>query len=792
MKRIALLFWSIVAGGLAVSAQPSLPGKCEVFYPDLLYSTPVLSEELALEFERSGDYGQAMKPKNMTFWVVYSDRDDNTTYTASSGNTKFSSLTFGEKLRIAQIRDGRALVYAEDKYPGIEYPLISHEAVCRGWVPMKNLLLWHYSLADNVGIYRKALFCVNLAEKGTDLGNMYFNPNKTGRFKKISTDMRFYFVMKREAGLSLLASTHSMDGTSDKVLEGWVPAESYVEWNQRSCLEPTWDLGDVAYFAKESVALRICSAEDLEEVVRHIEFKARQSTGRHDPHMYRMHPDELRFPILDYDGADNIYNCSSFGTPGGSTTTVEASTETESEVTPLGYTNQQLNNLLNINIGIVIDGTSSMDKYYPAVKDAIMEANVHFTSKHKVKVGVVIYRDYDDGEYVTEYCRLTTPSNPQLHDFLTTGGKYGIQSNLRDRSYEEAMYHGINVALDKLGFNPEQSNLLLVVGECGNDPADTKVSMETIVDKLVEKNVNIMGFQVRDGSENAYGLFYNQLIDIMMESLKKKYSSLANNQVSIDIVDTDDGVELANDMKSNLYIASYSYPVNGGAMQTEKLTKLMDNAVELCSKSVEKQIDLLTLLMNGTFKPSPDITGIDLSEQYLIKELGEDVYNKLKKVNALISFKGYALKKHENSGRSFFKPVMFISSDELNTLIMRLAPVNNAAVVAADDREPYVNAMKALIQSMDPSITDERINNMTQGKIMALVAGLNEAATALKGPTIIEIANPQSVDKSEYQALVANFQHKFKVLERIKRYDYKYTRMFNGLKYYWIPVEDLP
>ena len=790
-RKITLLFFTIVAGGLAAFAQPSLPSKCEAFYPELLYSTPVLSEVKASEFERAGDYGQTKKPRNLTFWVVYSDRDDNTTYTSSKGNTKFSTLGFSEKLRIAQIRDGRALVYTEAQ-EGIEYPLISEEAVCKGWVPMKNLLLWHYSLADEVGIYQKALLCVNLAEEGSDLGNMYHNPKKTGYFKKIRTDMRFYFVMKREGGLSLLASTHSMDGTSDKVLEGWVPAESYVAWNQRSCLEPTWDHKDVEFFANKSVTLRVCSSEDLEEVVRRIEFKAKENTGRYDPHMYRMHPDELRFPILDYDGPDNIYNCSSFGTPGGTPTTTEVSTNASVAGTPLGYTNQQLNELLNINIGIVIDGTSSMENFYPAVQDAIKKASNYFTSKHNIKVGVVIYRDYTDGEeYVTEVCRLTDPENPLLHNFLTTGGKYGIKSSPLDRSLEEAMYCGINTALDKLGFKPDQSNLLLVVGDCGNNPADDKISMDTIVDKLVAKNVNIMGFQVRTGMENAFNLFTNQLTRIMVQSLEKKFSALAKEYVSVDIADTDDGFQLVNDMKSNLYIASHSYPVYGGSMQTAKLTELMQNAVKFCSESVQYQIDLIAVLIGGTFEPSPGITGVDLNEQYLIKKLGKDTYDKVKKANSLISFEGYALKTHESS-RSFFKPVVFISSDELNTLIMRLEPVNRASVAASNDREPYVNAMKALIQSMDPSITDERMNQMRQDEIIAMVAGLNEAATALKGRTMLEIANPQAVSHSEYMALVANFQKKFRNLARIKTTEYKYTRMFNGLKYYWIPVEDLP
>ena len=39
---------------------------------------------------------------------------------------------------------------------------------------------------------------------------------------------------------------------------------------------------------------------------------------------------------------------------------------------------------------------------------------------------------------------------------------------------------------------------------------------------------------------------------------------------------------------------------------------------------------------------------------------------------------------------------------------------------------------------------------------------------------------------------VSDFKRKFGMLQRLKQEQYKYTRTFNGLKYYWLPVEDLP
>ena len=145
----------------------------------------------------------------------------------------------------------------------------------------------------------------------------------------------------------------------------------------------------------------------------------------------------------------------------------------------------------------------------------------------------------------------------------------------------------------------------------------------------------------------------------------------------------------------------------------------------------------------------------------------------------------------------FRSPVIFISSDELNTLILRLAPVNDAAQqLLADpnaDRSPYIRAMKALIQIMIPEdATDERMNRMTYNEIMELVSGLNESANALKGYSLAELASPEAVPHAEFVSLVSDFNRKFRNLQRIRSQHYKYAKTENGIKYYWLPVEDLP
>ena len=154
MKRIVFLFSLIMYGVSTAFAQPKLPEKCQVFYPEVLLSSVVLYERQAAALERSSDFGQSKAPRNMTFWVVYSDRDDNVTYTTPEGSTRYKILALNEQLRIAQIKNGYALVYSEPQ-SDIAYPMISQYAECKGWIPMKHLLIWHSCPANDAGIYNK-------------------------------------------------------------------------------------------------------------------------------------------------------------------------------------------------------------------------------------------------------------------------------------------------------------------------------------------------------------------------------------------------------------------------------------------------------------------------------------------------------------------------------------------------------------------------------------------------------------------------------------------------------------
>lgn len=820
-KIVALVLFLSTALCSALYAAPQLPKKCMAFRPKKLGAI-ILTEKEANAFVKSGSFGQTDAPGRgqATYWDVYSDRENNTTYASPGASTKFSSLKFNERVRIAQIQGNYALVYTEPKV-GLQYPLISELAECKGWIPMNHLLLWQSCLANDRGIYNKALLCVNLEAKNLsgDLGAGYLSPDRTGKPIPLTTDMNFYFIMKQEKDMALLAIQNRVDGSmSDQVLYCWVPERSFVPWNQRSCLEPTWEREDVEYYAAkhEQVKIFATQREALSQQghpISFIPFEKRTST-RYDRYLYRMAPEHLRFPILDGTN-DRAYNMSTFSTLGGQ---AQGTSTPTNEPTIDKLKEEKLRKMQRINLAVVIDGTSSMEPYYPKVKEALKEACDFFSRNYNLRIGVVIYRDYTDGTGLAEVLPMTSAQHnlERVNAFLDSGGTYGIRSSASDRTQEEALFNGINTALDKLAFRDGESNIMLIVGDCGNDVKDLRFSSRSLIDKLVQKDIHLMGFQVQNKGVAAYNNFNSQLLELMRESLKGKYHKL-NEKIRVVARQTQsktsgrtDGYNFEGNIEGDqLYICNHRFTdatVNGGVMSPEVLQSYMVKAISDFANTIQHQLDLIVKPINslpvsggGTTSKfvgrssTPGMINVDY--EFVVKALGGDakLVQNLDQTNSILNFRGYALRR-DASGRNYFKPVIFISAEEFQELLKRLAPVAEAARNSqVKDRTPYIEALKALVKSLAPGMTDAQMAALSNGDIMNMIAGLNESAEALKSYSLNDLSDPQAVSPGEYSRIINDFQKKYENLLRIRQSNsYKFVKKFNGAVYYWIPIEDLP
>ena len=115
-----------------------------------------------------------------------------------------------------------------------------------------------------------------------------------------------------------------------------------------------------------------------------------------------------------------------------------------------------------------------------------------------------------------------------------------------------------------------------------------------------------------------------------------------------------------------------------------------------------------------------------------------------------------------------------------------------AANAGSNDRKPYVNAIKALIRSMVPDITEREMDEKDVKEVMALISGLNETSKSLKGRTLIQIQDETIVPIAEFDAMIAEFRNKYNKLKKIREQKYPFSVERNKTTWYWIPVEDLP
>ena len=770
--------------------------KVKVFMPSVLMHEPYKEKEL--EKELKGEYGQKTPVSEKKFWNVYSDRDGNKAYIqpdASSGvNCK---LRLNQKLRIAEIKNNFALVYTEPE-KSISYPAISVDADAEGawgWVPMDNLLLWSSCPANDFGILNKALIVQNLNKSGNikTLGKGYKNPEDLRTSEQLQSDVRFFFVMKKKKingmDMALLAYESSFDGISSKVLYCWVEESSFTPWSQRSCLEYNWNETERQEHLNGQVVKFYANSSLTEAASNGYKF---ESTKENEDDSYRIRGSKLRMPILDNDsGNDDVYKCTFFATPDGSMSQNEAEELNARMKEQAEATKKNMN---SVNMIVVIDGTQSMGEYFKPLHAAITEGCKFVEEGVDFKVGLVIYRDFADKDDVINYVPVCDLKDPKLKDYMATGGTYGIKSAPGD-DYPEALYYGLDVALDtiKMGYSKHESNLIVVIGDCGNheegSPKAAKApTKEALLKKIVDNNINLISFQVHNEDKNEYWeLFNEQMAYLVLNNADSLFN--VNGQVGgFQPSKNNDGYDYKVKEGKQYYVASMRNPELNESMEPTVLSQLIQTSIKQFDLAVGEQIGDIDLAFKA--RSTSDFEGSDkFSTNFIKNRLGEENYEKLKKSMSICALTGYTPK--SNSNADYYKPVIFISINEFQQMMDYFTKVYDA-IENSEDRQPYVDAMKQLLRAMVPDMTDEQMNAKGNDEITNMIAGLNASTESQKGKTLTAIGDPAQVSELEFKTILKKFQRKYNFLRRIQEDGYKYTFTSNQDTYYWIPVEDLP
>lgn len=770
-----------VLGWLAAGAQtvPALPKEVKVGKPSILKPAhgTYKKSDLDKEFRPGGKWG--LKSTVKEFWKVYSDRNRNKLYAdAALTQSLPNMLAFGQPVIIAEVKGDAALVYEDPKME--RYPVIPSYAKPLGWIPMDNLLLWDRCPTDQRGVQYKALIAINLNKMaGKEFkGKYYESPTDIKESKDLLMDMNFYFIMKEtpDGSRVLLCRNPSIFGNN---LYGWVDDNAFSRWDQRACIEPTWDPQYVETHKGQMVGIYGDDQLTSGNKVTNWEFGG--SNGDKDRwNAYRMVPEQLRFPIVERVQEDAKWiHCTSFSDRQGKANYDSGSRSVTSDVERMRRMRGQM------NVVIVADASTDMQDILPAIKNSIDKCKNFGGQGLKVKVGAVLYRGSSQGEAGIEVVPLTSYDDQLLlSKFTATKANGKLTGKERDMALGLALKKASDPAL--MGFNKDQNNLIVVVGSRGAPDNDSHIDSQEVKSRLIDNNVQVMSIQVMRNQTGSWVNFNDQMRDVILNNVKAQYAAIGD-RADFKQRQQGDGynfysVKNAKDRNKSVLFAQIRYGKDlGKALTPQDVSKYLENGINKFAET--------TATWNDHFEES--LGNIQFDPSFLERYLGKSGYQKWQKIKAISAFDGYAIQK-DGEGNPYWHYILYLSDDELRKLLDDLKPAYLAAKAQSDDRKPYIDAMRAIVKAHLGQNDDKGIDLMDADELQELIYGLDVHSEMTNRRKLKDIQDPRIVTPIEFRKLISKFSANYEKLQSIQNDGYSYRVKMGQNYYYWIPIEDLP
>lgn len=178
--------------------------------------------------------------------------------------------------------------------------------------------------------------------------------------------------------------------------------------------------------------------------------------------------------------------------------------------------------LKKINLFFLIDATPDMEEQLPAIATAAEQ----LISTTQANASAACYRDAVEGAWLY----MEAPAGgaiPRWIQRLSTDVQY-------DQDAPEAVYYGLQQALQSSAFHEHETNVLLLLGDAGNHAQEdlTKVSPEALRAALHEKNIHFAAVQVRNPGGKAYEQFGHQLLEDFLMPQVADFSQIQDSTLA--------------------------------------------------------------------------------------------------------------------------------------------------------------------------------------------------------------------------------------------------------------------
>lgn len=455
-------------------------------------------------------------------WIVFSDRDENYTYTAPGGSLVMKKIKFMEPFYVSDVKNGylKLIKYQPGTVQGRKL-VDKKSAQSYGWISRDKVLQWQSAFVNpQTGNAVKNVTI--LSEKGpfgvpqlyfdkTDSVYVYDSPELEHIKSKVALNNVLYVFKKSSDGRSALigADGQLVADSASRSVFGWIPSDAVHSWGDRLYITSAKNQFDT----DDSVAAVINQS-------LHLSSQPKGTMGGYfiDPLIDRDQPVLRSIPVISSSANDFSTGTLELGIAndvydktGNSVINIKGG--------HLGYKDYLAirKDIHKINIVYVVDGGSAMHNYFAGITSSIQSFEKIFspyTANNIIQYGAVVYRSNSDCQSGGIISEPFSGDYRNLVRFLDK--QAAITSACNNAARTQPVFEGLRAGL-KMFTNRNETNLIILVGSTGN-PESSEGSLSAITQDIAANNARLLAIQVYSDYNAMYNDFVIQARKLVSQS----------------------------------------------------------------------------------------------------------------------------------------------------------------------------------------------------------------------------------------------------------------------------------
>ncbi|MFC3561204.1 type VI secretion system protein TssR domain-containing protein [Pedobacter jamesrossensis] len=726
-------------------------------------------------------------------WIVFSDREDNYTTTAPGGSLMMKKISFMEPFYVSKEENGylKLIKYKAGMIRGRKIN-DKKSAISYGWISKSKLLLWQRAFSNQkTGYAEKAIGIVNgknpLTEPKfyfdtTDSILVYNTPELKDRRTKVRLHEIAYIYKKSEDEKKYLIGSDDQlfADSARKSVYGWVSAEAIHSWGDRlyiTSIRPgNYDLDD-----STATAIKNGMQKGTPFVV--------------DPLLPAENVILRSLPVIsENEGnlsvgvATDVYNKTD-----NKILTINGSALSYQDYVALRK------NKTKINVVFVVDGGSSMTKYFSGMTNTIASfENImgDFGKGTKVSYGGVVYRG-DDGCPIKGI--LTSPIQNdyrQLMTFLSNEAKNTVKCN--GVIAEEPVFSAVKAGLNLFKAKKNETNLLILVGSTGNAGGTNNYLINELSEQLALADARILALQVYSDYNSAFNDFVIQSRKLVSESAIRSAEYRKNTMVkgeglkSFQPYNTSlqDSISYYLDYPNNSLIqGGVVFPTKGTVNSNQSMTIALRRFVKETNLDIYNQISSL----DSAFR----LTGIsrkNLSENVeglLPQPIGSEVADRMPHNSFKYFSTGTLPADLISKNRSVVQYAIVLNNMEYRQItdVFSIMLGQNLQADQSSFRSKLVkNYVRLPKQLLGMKVSSSEIKSMTLANYLKFVTGLPLNNDFLNQYTVGDLNRTSKMPLDQFENYIKLLSQSVQQIKRATQIEQQFVS--NDKLYYYITEEN--